>query len=69
MISHTQTVVSTLNKLSLGKSTVSMFEILSNQEHFFEMEMDDEEVDLDFCLQTTKLTGKDETKEERVSRR
>ena len=45
-----------------------MFEILSNQEHFFEMEMDDEEVDLDFGLQTTRLAGKDGTKEERVSR-
>jgi len=45
-----------------------MFEIPSNQEHFFEMEMDDEEVDLDFGLQTTKLAGKDETKEEKVSR-
>ena len=45
-----------------------MFEIPSNQEHFFEMEMDDEEVYLDFGVQTTKLAGKDETKEERVSR-
>ena len=45
-----------------------MFKIPSNQEHFFEMEMDDEEVDLDFGLQTTQWTGKDDTKEERVSR-
>ena len=48
MISDTQIVMSTLNKLSLGISAKSMFEIPSNQEHFFEMEMDDEEVDLDF---------------------
>ena len=68
MISDTQTVMRTLNKLSLGKSTKNMFEIPSNQEHFFEMEMDDEEVDLDFGLQTTRLAGKDGTKEERVSR-
>jgi hypothetical protein len=40
-----------------------MFEIPSSLYHFFEMEMDDEEVYLDL-----KLAGKDETKEERVSR-
>lgn len=68
MISDSQTVMSTLNKTRLGKSTKSMFEIPSNQEHFFEMEMDDEKVDPDFGLQTTKLAGKDETEEEKVSR-
>ena len=42
-----------------------MFEIPSNQEHFFQMEMDDEEVDHDFGLQTTKLGGQMNPKKKR----
>ena len=49
----------------MGNQQKRMFEIPSNQEHFFQMEMDDEEVDHDFGLQTTKLGGQMNPKKKR----